>query len=114
MESPLLLSVKRHGAACSLSCTVCPSTVKLATRTCGTVFADTVYETDAPPWPLGVATETQSALLLTDHVQSRVVSIDSVPVPPPSGYDDDEARTPNWHFCVEDAVTLVDVCVPVH
>jgi len=73
-----------------------------------------VYETDAPPWPLGVATETQSALLLTDHEQSRVVSIVSVPVPPPSENDDDEELTRNWHFCVEVGVTPVDVCVAVH
>jgi hypothetical protein len=73
-----------------------------------------VYETDAPPWPLAVATETQSALLLTDHVQSRVVSIVSVPVPPPSENVDDEALTRNWHFCVDDGATSVDVCVAVH
>ena len=73
-----------------------------------------MYETDAPPWPLGVATETQSALLLTDHEQSRVVSIVSVPVPPPSENDDDETLTPNWHFWVGDGVGSVDVCVAVH
>ena len=73
-----------------------------------------MYVTDAPPWPLGVATETQSALLLTDHEQSRVVSIVSVPVPPPSENDDDEELTRNWHFCVEVGVTPVDVCVAVH
>jgi hypothetical protein len=54
-----------------------------------------VYETDAPPCPLGVATETQSALLLTDQEQSRVVSIVNVPVPPPSENDDDEVLTRN-------------------
>ena len=73
-----------------------------------------MYETDAPPWPLGVATETQSALLLTDHEQSRVVSIVSVPVPPPSENEDDGVLTRNWHFCEEDGVTPVVVCVAVH
>lgn len=73
-----------------------------------------MYETDAPPWPLGVATETQSALLLTDHEHSRVVSIVSVPVPPPSENDDEEELTRNWHFWVEVGVTPVDVWVAVH
>jgi hypothetical protein len=34
-------------------------------------------------------------LLLAAHVQSRVVSIASDPVPPPSGNDDDEVVTRN-------------------
>ena len=38
----------------------------------------------------------------------------SVPVPPPSEYDDDEELTRNWHFWVEVGVTPVDVCVAVH
>jgi len=65
----------------------------LATRVCGTVFAATVYEIDASPCPVGLARDTQLALLLAAHVQSRVVAIDNVPVPPPSENDDGELAT---------------------
>jgi hypothetical protein len=48
----------------------------------GTGLAATVYGMEASPCPPVLATDTQFALVLTDHVQSRVVTIDSVPLPP--------------------------------
>ena len=43
-----------------------------------------------------------------------MVSIASVPVPPPSENDDDEELKRNWHFWVEVGVTPLEVCVAVH
>jgi len=45
-------------------------------------LAATAYGTDASPCPLMFATDTHVALVLTVHVQSRVVAIASVPLPP--------------------------------
>ena len=73
-----------------------------------------MYEIDASPCPVGLVRDTQLALLLAAHVQSRVVPIDNVPVPPPSGNDDDEVATWNWHFCVAEGLIPVDVCVSEH
>jgi predicted FMN-binding regulatory protein PaiB len=53
-----------------------------AARAIGTGFAATEYETDALPCPLVFATDTQEALVLTVHVQSGVVAMATVPLPP--------------------------------
>jgi hypothetical protein len=53
-----------------------------AAREIGTGFAATEYGTDASPWPLGLAIETQVTFVLIDHAQSRVVATASMPFPP--------------------------------
>jgi hypothetical protein len=81
-----------------------------ADRDAGTGFAATVYGTEAPPWPFVFASETQFALVLADHVQSRVVSTASVPCPPSAVNAVVGDPTWTWHFTDTGAVTAVDVC----
>jgi hypothetical protein len=70
----------------------------------------TVYGTDASPCPPPLATDTQLAFVLIDHVQSRVVAMASVPLPPSAVYVVVADPTWTWHFADADAVVAVDVC----
>jgi hypothetical protein len=56
-----------------------------------------------------LATATQLALVLTDHVQSRVVATASVPLPPSAVNAVVADPTWTWHFAIAGAVNAVDV-----
>jgi hypothetical protein len=60
-----------------------------------------------------LAIATQLALVATDHVQSRVVVMASVPVPPSAVKLVGAEPTCTWHFTDAGAVTAVDVCEEV-
>src|ERR1700704_5789588 len=68
----------------------------------------------ASPCPLVVPIDTQLALVLTDHVQSRVVVTARVPGPPPGGNNDGVVSAPIWHFWADGDTIAVEVSVEVH
>jgi hypothetical protein len=61
-----------------------------------------------------VAIDTQFALVVTDHVQSRVVETARVPGPPPGGNSDGVVSAPIWHFWADGDTIAVEVSVDVH
>jgi uncharacterized lipoprotein YbaY len=80
-----------------------------AARDTGTGLTATVYGTEASPCPVVLATETQLALVMTDHVQSRVVATARVPFPPSAVNTVVDDPTWTWHFVKAGAVSAVDV-----
>ena len=80
-----------------------------AARVAGTGFIATVYGTLASPCPSVFAIETQFAFVLTDHAQSRVVAMASVPLPPAAVNAVAGEPSCTWHFADAGAVMAVDV-----
>jgi hypothetical protein len=61
-----------------------------------------------------LASDTQFALVVADHPQSRVVVMASDPEPPASVKLVEGLLTCSWHFSELGAVIPVEVCVDVH
>jgi regulatory protein len=106
-------TLKRQGAASCVTGTCVLLTSRTARRSIASGFGMTVYRTVALPCPLAsVAIGAHAALLLTDHVQSRVVETSSEPLVPPAGtLVVIEFTTDTWHLSAVGAVTLIELDV---
>lgn len=75
-----------HGAGCSEMANFWPFTSMVAERAATSALAATVNGNDPLPCPLGVpVSATHDALAVADHVQSRSVVTETLPLPPAAG-----------------------------
>jgi hypothetical protein len=100
----------RHGAGSWAMVRLVSLTATVPVRCAGSAFGETAYVIDALPCPdAGAARAIQDALLVADHVQSRVVVTDRVPEPPEEETEfPTEFVTETWHFTPGGAVTLME------
>jgi hypothetical protein len=105
--------VNAHGAGACVTATLCEPTTIAPERGDGTGFGATLKGIAPSPCPpVSPAIDTQLALVLIDHVQSRDVAMVSDPCPPLAVNDDGALLTLTWHLSELGAVS--DVLVLLH
>ncbi len=100
-----------QGAGCSEMETFCPFTSIVPLRAAASPLADTMKSNDPLPCPLAdPPSVTHDTPAVADHVQSRVVVTETLPVPPDAAKLEGDAAAVTWHRGVVGAVTdvLVD------
>lgn len=114
IASPPWLSLNVHGAGAWVKPTLCEPTTMALERDAGTGFGATVNGTVPSPWPpASLPIETQAALVLIDHVQSREVATVSDPWPPLAVNDVGALLTLTWHLsAVGDVIEVVVLLQP--